>query len=52
MSETITDFIKQDLRARLLQGTAPKLTLSALAQHYQVSTTPVRLALTTFCHWS
>ena len=47
MSETITDFIKQDLKARLGRdaGLPAKLTLTALAQHYQVSTTPVRLAL-------
>lgn len=47
MSETITEFIKQDLRARLGRdaGLPAKLTLTALAAHYQVSTTPVRLAL-------
>lgn len=47
MSETITDFIKQDLRARLGRdaGLPARLTLHALAAHYQVSTTPVRLAL-------
>ena len=47
MSETITDFIKQDLRARLGRdaGLPTRLTLHALAAHYQVSTTPVRLAL-------
>lgn len=46
MSDTITDFIKQDLAARLRHGQAPqRLTLAALAQHYDVSFTPVRLAV-------
>jgi DNA-binding GntR family transcriptional regulator len=47
MPETITDFIKQDLRARLRGGAGlpEKLTLAALSEHYDVSFTPVRLAV-------
>jgi len=47
MPETIADFIKEDLRARLGGGLGlpRKLTLAALAEHYNVSSTPVRLAL-------
>lgn len=44
---TISDFIQRDLQARLDAGGEPpeKLTLAALAGHYQVSFTPVRAAL-------
>ena len=44
---TITQFIAQDLRARLRSGEAAPgaLTLHALSAHYGVSLTPVRLAL-------
>lgn len=47
MPDTITTFIKQDLKARLRAGNGlpAKLTLSALSEHYQVSLTPVRLAV-------
>lgn len=47
MARTIADFITDDLRSRIASG-APlpgNLTLAALSQHYQVSTTPVRLAV-------
>jgi DNA-binding GntR family transcriptional regulator len=47
MPETIADFIKQDLKARLRSGAGlpDKLTLAALSEHYRVSFTPVRLAV-------
>ncbi|MGE3804911.1 MAG: FCD domain-containing protein [Gemmataceae bacterium] len=47
MPETITDFIRRDLAARLREGRGPAtgLTLAALASHYSVSLTPVRLAV-------
>lgn len=47
MSHSITNFIKHDLRARLATGVGlpGKLTLAALSKHYQVSLTPVRLAV-------
>jgi DNA-binding GntR family transcriptional regulator len=47
MSETITDYIQHDLKARLRSGAGlpEKLTLAAIAQHYRVSLTPVRLAV-------
>jgi len=47
MPETITDYIRRDLRVRLQnQGDlTPDLTLTALARQYRVSLTPVRLAV-------
>ena len=47
MSETITDYIKQDIKSRLRAGGGlpDKLTLTALSAHYNVSLTPVRLAV-------
>jgi len=47
MSETITDFIKQDLKARLRAGgiLPDKLTLTALSDLYEVSLTPIRSAV-------
>ncbi len=47
MSGTMATFIKEDLKARLRAGDGlpEKLTLAALADHYQVSFTPVRQAL-------
>jgi DNA-binding GntR family transcriptional regulator len=47
VSNTITTFIKQDLKARLRagEGLPEKLTLTALSDHYRVSLTPVRLAV-------
>lgn len=47
MPDTIADFIKQDLKARLRSGAGlpDKLTLAALSEHYRVSFTPVRLAV-------
>jgi DNA-binding GntR family transcriptional regulator len=47
MPETITDYIKRDLRARARGngGLPENLTLSALSEQYRVSLTPVRLAV-------
>ena len=47
MTETITDYIRRDLRARLQsEHDLPEdLTLVALSQRYRVSLTPVRLAV-------
>jgi DNA-binding GntR family transcriptional regulator len=47
MSQTITNYIRQDLETRLRRGTdlPDKLTLAALSAHYSVSLTPVRLAV-------
>ncbi len=47
MANTITTFIKHDLKARLGTGAGlpDKLTLTALSEHYRVSLTPVRLAV-------
>lgn len=47
MSGTMATFINEDLKARLRAGDGlpEKLTLAALADHYQVSFTPVRQAL-------
>lgn len=47
MAETMTDFIREDLKARLRSGAGlpDKLTLAALSEHYQVSFTPVRQAV-------
>jgi DNA-binding GntR family transcriptional regulator len=47
VDNTITTFIKHDLKARLRTGTGlpERLTLAALSEHYQVSLTPVRLAV-------
>ncbi|MBY0522128.1 MAG: GntR family transcriptional regulator [Gemmataceae bacterium] len=47
MPDTITEFVKQDLKARLPTGVGlpSKLTLVALSEHYQVSLTPVRIAV-------
>jgi DNA-binding GntR family transcriptional regulator len=47
MAETITDFIRRDLRTRFqTQRDLPlDLTLTALSQRYRVSLTPVRLAV-------
>src|SRR5579859_709819 len=47
MAETITDFIRRDLRARLQSKTdlPEDLTLTALSERYRVSLTPVRLAV-------
>jgi DNA-binding GntR family transcriptional regulator len=47
MPDTITDYIREDMKARLRGGGGlpDKLTLAALAEYYQVSFTPVRLAL-------
>jgi DNA-binding GntR family transcriptional regulator len=47
MPATMTEFIKQDLKARIRAGSdvPDKLTLAGLADFYQVSFTPVRLAL-------
>jgi DNA-binding GntR family transcriptional regulator len=44
---SIAEFVKQDLRARLLSGQQPPadLKLEALAEHYEVSFTPVRTAI-------
>jgi DNA-binding GntR family transcriptional regulator len=52
MPETIADFIKQDLKARLCSGAGlpDKLTLAALSEHYRVSFTPVRLAVRELIH--
>lgn len=52
MPDTIAEFIKQDLKARLRSGAGlpDKLTLAALAEHYQVSFTPVRLAVRELIH--
>jgi DNA-binding GntR family transcriptional regulator len=48
-TDTITDFIAQDLKDRILANRPlpAKLTLTALAHHYRVSLTPVRLAINT-----
>lgn len=47
MAETITDFIRRDLRARLRSrpDSLEDLTLAALSERYRVSLTPVRLAV-------
>ena len=47
MAETITDFIRRDLRARLQsKADLPEdLTLTALSERYRVSLTPIRLAV-------
>ena len=47
MTETITDYIRRDLRARLQsEHDQPEdLTLGALSQRYRVSITPIRLAV-------
>lgn len=43
----LADFIQQDLKARLLsgKGVPDKLTLVGISEHYDVSMTPVRLAI-------
>jgi DNA-binding GntR family transcriptional regulator len=47
MTDTITGYIQNDLKARLRSGAGlpEKLTLAAISQHYRVSMTPVRLAV-------
>lgn len=47
MNQTITDFIREDLKGRIQTDHAlpTKLTLPHLAEHYRVSLTPVRLAV-------
>jgi DNA-binding GntR family transcriptional regulator len=44
---SIAEFVKRDLRSRLLSGQQPPadLTLESLAEHYEVSFTPVRAAV-------
>jgi DNA-binding GntR family transcriptional regulator len=43
----LTDFVEQDLKARLLSGTnlPEKLTLAGISEHYGVSMTPIRIAV-------
>lgn len=47
MTETITEYIQRDLRARLqTEGEFPEdQTLETLSRHYRVSVTPVRRAV-------
>lgn len=47
MNNSLSDYITSDLRARVLanSGLPQKLTLPALARHYQVSPMPVRIAV-------
>lgn len=47
MSDTITDYIRGDLRERILgqRCSLSELTLTALSERYRVSLTPVRLAV-------
>lgn len=47
MKNSLSDYITSDLRQRILAGSSlpQKLTLPALAEHYQVSPMPVRIAV-------
>src|SRR6185369_132859 len=47
MSENLTQFIRDDLRSRVLSGRniPEKITLESLAKEYDVSLMPIRLAL-------
>ena len=47
MATTLSEYIRSDLKRRLVAGQGPPagLTLDALARHYGVSHTPVRRAL-------